>query len=75
MSIKVGCFALINPFQTLDKQLSQIQTWGFKFADVTDNTDGACLGAEFGFTAVASLDANPFDLKRMVRSSFLTSRW
>jgi inosose dehydratase len=65
MSIKVGCFALINPFQTLDKQLSQIQTWGFKFADVTDNTDGACLGAEFGFTAVASLDANPFDLKRM----------
>src|SRR4028119_1460414 len=68
MSIKVGCFALINPFQTLEKQLSVIQSWGFQYADITDNTDGACLGAEFGFTAVASLDANPFDLKRMFES-------
>jgi inosose dehydratase len=65
MAIKVGCFALINPFSTLDKQLDQIVEWGFKYADLTDNTDGACLGNEYGFTAVASLDANPFDLKRM----------
>lgn len=65
MSIKVGCFALINPFQTLDKQLDQIKSWGIQYADITDNTDGACLGAEFGFTSVASLDANPFDIKRM----------
>lgn len=75
MSIKVGCFALVNPFNTLDKQLDQIRSWGFEYADITDNTDGACLGADFGFTAVASLDANPFDIKRMFedRGIFITS--
>src|SRR3990172_5364127 len=64
MAIKVGCFALVDPFSTLDHQLERIQSWGFKYSDVTDNADGACLGVEFGFTAVASLDVNPFDLKR-----------
>jgi inosose dehydratase len=63
--MKVGCFALIDPFSLLDHQLERIAGLGFKHADITDNTDGACLGVEFGFTAVASLDANPFDLKRM----------
>ncbi len=70
--MKVGCFALIDPFSVLDHQLSRIQEWGFKYADVTDNTDGSCLGVEFGFTAVASLDANPFDLKRMFEQHGLT---
>src|ERR1019366_3075398 len=65
MAITVGCFALIHPFSTLEMQLAQIQKWGFRYADITDNTDGACLGSEFGFTAVASLDANPHDLRRM----------
>lgn len=68
MAIKVGCFALINPFQTLDKQVDQIQEWGFKYADITDNADGACLGSHFGFNSVASLDANAFDLKRLFES-------
>lgn len=68
MAIKVGCFALINPFQTLDQQADQIQEWGFKYADITDNADGACLGSHFGFNAVASLDANAFDLKRLFES-------
>lgn len=63
--MKIGCFALINPFSTLDTQIDQIKAWGFHCADVTDNSDGACLGAEFGFTALASLDANPFDIKRL----------
>ena len=63
--MKVGCFALIDPFSVLDHQLERIAGLGFEYADVTDNTDGACLGVEFGFTALASLDANPFDLKRM----------
>ena len=62
---KVGCFALIEPFTTLDKQLDTIKSWGFANADITDNSDGACLGAGYGFTSLASLDANPFDLKRM----------
>ena len=72
MAIKTGCFALINPFSTLDNQLDMIKQWGFSYADLTDNTDGACLGNEYGFTAVASLDANPFDLKRMFESRGIT---
>lgn len=72
MAIKIGCFALINPFSTLDKQLDQIKELGIKYADLTDNTDGACLGNEYGFTAVASLDANPFDLKRMFEARGIT---
>lgn len=70
--MKVGCFALIDPFSTLDHQLSRIAGMGFKYADVTDNTDGACLGVEFGFTALASLDGNPFDLKRRFAAQGLT---
>jgi len=72
MAIKVGCFALINPFTTLDKQLDQIKEWGFEYADLTDSSDGACLGNEYGFTSIASLDANPFELNRMFESRGLT---
>ncbi len=68
MSIKVGCFALVNPFTLLEAQLDQIKEWGFSCADLTDNSDGACLGVEYGFTALASLDANPFDIKRLFES-------
>jgi len=62
--MSIGCFALVHPFRPLDAQLAQIAAWGFKHADVTDNCDGASLGVEFGFSAVASLDANPHDLRR-----------
>lgn len=65
MAIKVGCFALINPFSPLESQLDHIKKWGFSCGDLTDNSDGACLGVEYGFTALASLDANPFDIKRL----------
>jgi inosose dehydratase len=68
MSIKVGCFALVNPFSLLEAQLDQIRQWGFSCGDLTDNSDGACLGVEYGFTALASLDANPFDIKRLFES-------
>jgi len=72
MAIKVGCFALIDPLSTLDHQLSRIKAWGFKYADVTDNCDGASLGVAYGFAAVASLDANPFDIKRLFDKYGLT---
>lgn len=72
MSFKVGCFALVNPFQTLDKQLDQIRDWGFKYGDVTDSSDGGCLGAEFGFTGIASLDSNPMDIKRLFNDRGIT---
>ncbi len=71
MAIKVGCFALINPFSPLENQLDQIKKWGFSCGDLTDNSDGACLGVEYGFTALASLDANPFDIKRMFEAKGL----
>jgi inosose dehydratase len=61
----IGCFALNTPFAPLSRQLQEIKQWGFNFADVTDNSDGACLGSEFGFSALASLDANPHDLARL----------
>jgi len=70
--MKVGCFALVQGFSTLESQLATLQNWGFSYADVTDNTDGACLGNEYGFTAVASLDANPFDLRRLFEKYGLT---
>lgn len=70
--MKVGCFALIDPFSVLEHQLDRIQNWGFKYADITDSTDGGSMGVEYGFAAVASLDANPFDLKRMFESRGLT---
>ncbi|MBF5082149.1 sugar phosphate isomerase/epimerase [Quadrisphaera sp. INWT6] len=61
----VGCFALVDPFSNLDHQLDRIRDWGFTTADVTDTGDGAVLGNHFGFSAVASLDANPHDLRRL----------
>lgn len=70
--MNIGCFALVSPFTTLDRQLTQIASMGFRHADITDNSDGACLGAEFGFTALASLDANPHDLKRLFDSHGIT---
>jgi sugar phosphate isomerase/epimerase len=72
MAITLGCFALVDPFSLLDHQLDRIRDWGFHFADVTDTGDGAVLGNHFGFSAVASLDANPFDMLRLFESRGLT---
>jgi len=72
MSMTVGCFALIDPFSTLEHQLMRIKEMGFKYADVTDNHDGASLGVDFGFAASASLDGHPHDLKRMFEKADLT---
>ena len=68
----VGCFALIDPFSLLERQLDRIAEMGFEYADVTENSDGADLGVGFGFAAVASLDANPHDLKRVFEARGLT---
>jgi inosose dehydratase len=63
--MKVGCFAIIDAFLPLERQLARIANLGFKYGDVTDNHDGASLGREYGFVASASLDGNPYDLKRL----------
>ena len=38
--MKVGCFALVDPFSLLDHQLERVAGLGFKYADVTDNHPG-----------------------------------
>ena len=70
--MKVGCFAIVDPFQVLDHQLQRVADMGFRYADVTDNHPGGLLGREFGFNATASLDDNPFDIKRAFESKGLT---
>lgn len=70
--MKVGCFALVDPFSLLDHQLARVAGMGFKYADVTDNHPGGLLGREFGFTATASLDDNPADLKGLFEAHGLT---
>ncbi|ADE53980.1 sugar phosphate isomerase/epimerase family protein [Coraliomargarita akajimensis] len=70
--IKIGCFALVNPFSPLDAQFQAIRELGFDYADLTDSHDGALLGNEFGFTAAASLDAHPSRVKAMVEKHQLS---
>jgi inosose dehydratase len=42
--MKVGCFALIEPFSSLDHQLQIIEDLGFKYADMTDShSGGSCI--------------------------------
>ncbi len=72
MSITIGCFALVEPFRDLRRQFAAVAELGFRYADLTDNHDGALLGNEFGFTAAASLDGAPFELKQMVKDAGLT---
>jgi len=71
--MKVGCFALIDPFTTLEHQLKRIADMGFKYADVTDTHPGSSLGRDYGFAATASLDENPMDLKRLFDKHGLTA--
>ena len=62
--MKIGCFALVDAFHTLDHQLARIQELGFDCADITDNHPGGLLGGDI-FDAAVSLDCNPFDIKRL----------
>jgi inosose dehydratase len=64
--MKIGCFALIEPFTTMSRQFQAIREMGFDYADLTDNHDGATLGTEFGFASSVSLDTTPGKVKQMV---------
>lgn len=70
--MKVGCFALIDPFQVLDHQLERIAGLGFRYADITDNHGGGLLGREFGFSSTVSLDDNPADVREAFARHGLT---
>lgn len=64
--MKIGCFALIQPFSDMRQQFQAIRELGIQYADVTDNHDGATLGTEFGFSASISLEAHPERITRMI---------
>jgi len=70
--MKIGCFALIQPFSGMRRQFELIREMGFKFADLTDNHDGATLGTEYGFSASFSLDSHPSTILDMVEENGLT---
>ena len=57
--MKIGCFALVEPFAPMERQFEAIAEMGITYADVTDSHDGGSLGVEFGFAASLSLDAHP----------------
>jgi len=68
----VGCFALVEPFQSMARQFQAIAELGIKYADVTDNHNGGMLGVEYGFTASISLDAHPARIREMAEAAGIT---
>ena len=67
--MKIGCFALVEPFTPMSRQFEAIAEMGIKYADVTDNHNGGMLGVEYGFAASASLDAHPSKLRDMAAAA------
>jgi inosose dehydratase len=63
--MRIGCFALIQPFTAMATQFRLIRELGLDNADITDNHDGATLGVEYGFSASVSLDSHPDKILRM----------
>jgi len=63
--MKIGCFALVNPFQSMAEQFKAIKAMGIDYADLTDNHCGGMLGVEYGFTASVSLDSHPEKIRQM----------
>jgi len=70
--MKIGCFALMEPFTPMRRQFEVIRSLGFDYADLTDNHDGATLGTEYGFAASFSLDSHPATILDMAREFNLT---
>lgn len=70
--MKIGCFALIQPFSPMRRQFECIRSLGFDYADLTDNHDGASLGTEYGFSASFSLESHPRTILDMVGEFNLT---
>jgi inosose dehydratase len=67
--MKIGCFALVEPFTGMARQFEAIAEMGIKYADVTDNHNGGMLGAEYGFAASVSLDGHPAKIRDMAAAA------
>jgi len=68
----IGCFALVEPFTSVRRQFELIRELGIDYVDLTDNHDGAALGAEAGFVASLSLDGHPAKIRRLLEDYNLT---
>jgi inosose dehydratase len=67
--MKIGCFALVEPFTPMSRQFEAIAEMGIKYADVTDNHNGGMLGVEYGFAASVSLDSHPAKIRDMAAAA------
>ncbi len=64
--MKIGCFALIEPLQPMERQFEAVHEMGFEYVDLTDNHVGGMLGVEYGFAESLSLDSHPEDIRGMI---------
>lgn len=67
--MKIGCFALVEPFSPLERQFHAIREMGLACADLTDNHQGGMLGVEYGFSASVSLDSHPAKIRALAKSA------
>ncbi len=67
--MKIGCFALVEPFRPMAAQFQAIKALGFSCADLTDNHQGGMLGVEYGFSASVSLDSHPAKIRAMAEAA------
>ena len=67
--MKIGCFALVEPFTPMRRQFEAIREMGIQYADLTDNHNGGMLGVEYGFAASVSLDSHPARIRAMAESA------
>ena len=65
--MKIGCFALVEPFTPMERQFELIHGLGIDYVDLTDNHDGASRGVEFGFAASISLDSHPAKIRQLAK--------
>ena len=70
--MKIGCFALVEPFAPLERQFQLIREMGIYFADITDNHNGGMLGVEYGFAASVSLDSRAGKIRALAEHSGIT---
>jgi inosose dehydratase len=67
--MKIGCFALVEPFSPMARQFEAIRELGIECADLTDNHNGGMLGVEYGFAASVSLDSHPARIREMATTA------
>jgi len=67
--MKIGCFALVEPFRPLERQFQAIKEMGISCADLTDNHQGGMLGVEYGFAASVSLDSHPAKIRALAAAA------